>query len=106
MDELLEAIREVQKGDMMVYPRLLARQRAEEEAKARAAAEEDLMTMWYVVEREKKIYKLHDADTGKTTIPAEKPKEDDRLTAWDWMGLVGTIGLMGFIILKMIANMV
>ncbi len=106
MDELLEAIREVQKGDMMVYPRLLAQQRAEEEAKARAAEEEDMMTMWYVVEREKKIYKLHDAGTGKTTIPAEKPEEDDRLTAWDWMGLVGTIGLMGFIILKMIANMV
>ncbi len=53
-----------------------------------------------------KIYKLHDAETGETTLPAARPEENDRLTAWDWLGLMGTIGMMGFIILKMIANMI
>lgn len=96
MDDLVSAIKDVQRADPMIYPRLLEQHRVEE----REAELDDWLTMWHVAERAKPVYKVHDAETGETVMPEAAPAHDDRLTGWDWFGLVSTMAIMAYVIVR------
>ena len=101
MDDMMNAIREVQSADPMIYPRLLEQHREE----AREAELDDWLTMWHVAERAqagKTICKVHDADTGRTMVQASA-EDDDHMTALDWARLAFTLLVTVGIILWMMS---
>lgn len=60
---------------------------------------EDPMTMWHVAEKSGPI-KLHDAETGLTTIPEQKP-EPEGLTVWQMVGAFLAMGVTALVAIGM-----
>lgn len=93
--DIYKAIRDIQDHDAMVFPRLLEKER-QTIARQRIT---DPMTMWHAAEKSGPI-KLHDAETGLTTIPEQKP-EPEGLTVWQMVGAFLAMGVTALVAIGM-----
>lgn len=102
--DIYEEIRNVQRQDDMVFPRLIHQHKLDEATRIRkrmdAEARQrltDPMTMCEIAQRSKPVT-LYDADTGAMVPQPQKP-EPDEPTFWDGIGVAICMGVMSLVLI-------